>query len=246
MSVLKNELHRLLDAIPEEEFLGVKRFLEFILSKANINIKNHDFSEDVRKEDPSIRFFFGRTFYIEGALGRYAEMEYRYHIMQLDDIAGWGRLTLYDQNLAIIGDIEFKKEHLTEVWPVYYALAAKCTRKDKPFIDDRFAGSVEKAKRYVDTGTLKDISEEGLPKTLQTCLSVAKLVWSGETYNMAISTVAKSRGVGKTTIIDQCTRRIDLTAEQFRRLLKNKSEFANYLASKFPRYKELILHIVRP
>lgn len=35
MSLLKEELHRLVDALPEQETLAVKRFLEFVLSKAN-------------------------------------------------------------------------------------------------------------------------------------------------------------------------------------------------------------------
>gem|GEM_PF-3362949 len=33
MSLLKEELHRLVDALPEQETLAVKRFLEFVLSK---------------------------------------------------------------------------------------------------------------------------------------------------------------------------------------------------------------------
>jgi len=35
LSLLKDELHRLVDALPEQETLAVKRFLEFVLSKAN-------------------------------------------------------------------------------------------------------------------------------------------------------------------------------------------------------------------
>lgn len=35
MSVPKDELHRLVEALPEKETLLVKRFLEFILNEAN-------------------------------------------------------------------------------------------------------------------------------------------------------------------------------------------------------------------
>lgn len=40
MSVPKDELHRLVDALPEKEALAAKRFLEFVLSKAETEDKN--------------------------------------------------------------------------------------------------------------------------------------------------------------------------------------------------------------
>lgn len=40
MSLFKEELHRLVDALPEKETLTVKRFLEFILSEAIAEDKN--------------------------------------------------------------------------------------------------------------------------------------------------------------------------------------------------------------
>lgn len=40
MSLVKEELHRLVDALPEKEILAVKRFLEFVLSEAVVEDRN--------------------------------------------------------------------------------------------------------------------------------------------------------------------------------------------------------------
>ena len=40
MSIAKEELHQLVEALPEKETLAVKRFLEFILSETNAEDKD--------------------------------------------------------------------------------------------------------------------------------------------------------------------------------------------------------------
>lgn len=197
--------------------------------------------EDVFKS----RRFWGSTFYIEGALGRYAEMVYYGHIMVLDDVAGQGYFDLYDSESGDeISQVEFDKNDLPSIWPVYYALAAKCKTETEPFIHDEFADDLAKVKRYVETGVFRDAPQtisQDIPKGLYTNLEVIKLTWSGMTYSDAVAVVALSRNVLKSTIRDACERQLGMRTAQFIELIKDRDRVIDYLVKKFPDWKGVIV-----
>jgi hypothetical protein len=83
-------------------------------------------------------------------------------------------------------------------------------------------------------------------KTLKHVLDVAELaLYEGKDYTESTRIVAEREGIGHTTTQDQCTRRIDKTAIEFRELLKDKEKLISFLKEKFPADKEVITNRLR-
>ncbi|MCL6477520.1 MAG: hypothetical protein K6T65_03815 [Peptococcaceae bacterium] len=228
MGSYKDELHYLLDSLPEKEIPLVKRLLEFIviLNKLELN--------KVETET------YGQTFYIEGSAGKYAELDFCGHIMRLDDVKGWGYLSLYDEDFEQpFLDVDFEKKHLPRVWPIYYALAAKCEKIKEPFLFENDLG-IEK---YVEGMSLSENTEiHNISKKLYANLEVAKLMLKNRmSFKEAVIIVAKRRDKLESTIRDQCTRQMGLNVKEFKELLKDKNSFINYMVEKFPIYREFII-----
>ncbi|GEA15394.1 hypothetical protein E308F_16380 [Moorella sp. E308F] len=228
MSVSKDELYRLVEALPEKETLMVKMFLEFVLSEA-----------EAKNKDKVSEQTLGTTFYIEGPSGKYAEMEFCYHLMKLDDVGGQGYFVWYNDALTQLGDVDFNKNDLPAVWPVYYALAAKCTIVPEPFFGD--FKNREEVEMYVK-GSFNPIPLNKIPMKLSSNLEVAKLMWSGKTYSKALTIIAQQRDLKSiSTVGDQCTRQMGLNAKQFKELVDNKEKFMDHLIKHFPAYKDFIV-----
>ena len=78
-------------------------------------------------------------------------------------------------------------------------------------------------------------------KTLNQILEIVELVFiQGKSYNEAVKIVAKKRGIHPATVRDKCTRRLGLTASQFKKLLKDKEKLRTFLIKKFPDRKNII------
>lgn len=60
-------------------------------------------------------------------------------------------------------------------------------------------------------------------------------------YKFAILNVATKYNVTKSTIIDNCTRRLGINTYQFKELLSNRERLIQFLIIKFPSYKEKIM-----
>jgi len=233
MVLSKDELYNLINTLPEKEIPIAKRILEFIVILSQME------SGKIEAET------CGQTFYIEGSAGKYAELEFYGHIMELDDVKGWGRLTLYEEDLEhTIFDVDFSKNQLPKIWPIYYALAAKCERLQEPFLG---SFTLEEIKEYIEGKNLNfennDTNKKNkIPKRLYVNLEVAKLMLNeGKSFKEAVSIVAKRRGVWLTTIRDECTRQMGLTVREFKKLLENKVSFINHLIEKFPVWKDFII-----
>lgn len=83
----------------------------------------------------------------------------------------------------------------------------------------------------------------GTPQALRQILGVAHLVRGGAyTRTAATQFVAKQHGVFPQTVLDKYCRQLQLTANQFDRLLEqqNFADLRKLLKSKFPAYAEVV------
>lgn len=83
----------------------------------------------------------------------------------------------------------------------------------------------------------------GTPQALRQILEVAQLVRGGAyTRTGATQFVAKQHGVFPQTVLDKYCRQLDLTANQFDRLLEqeNLADLRQVLRSKFPEHAEIV------
>lgn len=78
-------------------------------------------------------------------------------------------------------------------------------------------------------------------KALKQILEVAELVVrKGKHYGEAVKFVASRRNIDETTVRAACTRRLSLTTNQFKELLKNEDELINFLIERFPDGEDII------
>lgn len=79
-----------------------------------------------------------------------------------------------------------------------------------------------------------------IPQRLAQVLDVAEMVFRGQSLNEAFKSVAKQYEVHESTIRDKCTRQLNITTDQFRDLIKDKSSFMTLLNERYPQFGELI------
>lgn len=225
MSRVKEELHRLVEALPEDEVSTFKRLLELTLAGLETQLQEKR----------------GKAFYIEGPAGKYGEMEFINHLIVLDGVAGEGYISWYDENLEKFGETDFSRTQLPSVWPIFDALAARCNRSEEPFMGNEY-DSLAKLKKHVglEHVGLGEARLQNIPKTLSSVLKVAKLMWAGNTYPDAVRIVARERKVWRTTINNQCTRAIGLKANQFKELVRDERSLVQHLVGRFPDWRGVI------
>jgi hypothetical protein len=79
-----------------------------------------------------------------------------------------------------------------------------------------------------------DRGDKGLEQILEV---FHEMETNGCDYTEACNKVARSRGIGVTTVNDKCTRYLDLHANDFRKLIKNKQQFYDRLAQEWPEHR---------
>ncbi|MCJ7433885.1 MAG: hypothetical protein MUO77_10395, partial [Anaerolineales bacterium] len=69
---------------------------------------------------------------------------------------------------------------------------------------------------------------------------------TGMDYKKAVNTVAYKRNLVSTTVLDQCTRRLGIQAEDFRAYLADKRTLIAFLNKRFPEFADQIENYIRP
>lgn len=112
---------------------------------------------------------------------------------------------------------------------------------------DTLRDYTQKQETFTDFGKISTYTIESKKtysyggETLNQILEVAELVFTqGKSYNEAVKIIAKKRGIYPTTVRDKCTRRIDLTTDQFINLLEDKEKLITFLVERFPDRKDII------
>ena len=87
----------------------------------------------------------------------------------------------------------------------------------------------------------KDKFHNHSPKLLAEVLDVADNITNKNIpYSLSIREITTKYGVEKSTIIDACTRRLNLNTQQFKDLVSDKNKLADFLMDRFPSYKSVI------
>ncbi len=76
---------------------------------------------------------------------------------------------------------------------------------------------------------------------LSQILEVSGLMLKGRDYVSAVNEVGRHKDVHPNTVRDKCTRQLGLDTEQFKALLRDKSQIIFFLKAKFPEYSNNIL-----